>query len=243
MAGKKRSSSGGTVLVILVLAVIAAALMFTRAGKLNGISIEGASNEEKVRLMQLCGLEKGMSLEYVNESDITRAIKQEGRYELLEYDMRTGNDLHIRLRERQERAQVRYAGNLYVIDEYSQVIKEYSEDAQYNLLEVTGLEMRSASVGSELVTEDKNQILAVNAVIRALDSTGLYSMVTELNAGDLDNMYLMTIYGYRIEIGDMSDADGKCELVLGVIQDLIANGTYGGTIEATNADQAVYKPN
>ncbi len=249
MAAKKKRPSGGIVVLLIVLIAAAGYLFFTKMNVLNSITVDGVTRSERDRIVSLLGLEAGKDVSSVNLSEVRRIIRQDGAYEVLACEMRTGGNLYLDLRGRVARAKIKDTGMLYIIDEYGQVMAKYaagdaySEGKEYSLLDVTGLEIHgAAAIGSELPAADQNQVIAVSTVIRAMDSTGLYSLVTELNVQDLNNIYMTTVYGYFVEFGDSGKAENKCNIISQVIADLRQEGRYGGSIDATSGESAVYKP-
>ena len=62
------------------------------------------------------------------------------------------------------------------------------------------------------------------------------------NASDLDNMYLITVTGVKVDIGDSDNIGDKCLWMIAVLDSLEAEGTWGGVVDVSTGTSAVYKP-
>jgi len=251
MAQRKRNAARGgsakkggpaLTLAVIVLLAVAFGIFWNNFTKIRVIEVTGVTLSEADEIARRSGITTDMRLGDIDEEALRRALGPLGKWEFIGMETEGFSTVRLHMRARTERAVVHYAGSSLVLDEYGQVMENRRDDPEYSLLEIKGLEISSAIVGRELGTTDKNQILAVGKVIRALDSSGAYSRVRELNAEDLDNLYLITVNGMRVDLGDENVMETKCAWLIGVLDSLEGEGKYTGTIDVSTGESAVYSP-
>ena len=235
-------STGVKALIVILLLIAAFGIFWNKATLVRVIDVSGVSETDKAAVIGRSGLNAEMHTWQIDESALEQALGALGQWEYIGFEQTGLGSVRIDMRTRTERAVVHYAGSSLVLDEYGQVMEHRRDDPEYSLMKIKGLEIVSAIVGHELGTTDKNQILSVGEVIRALDSTGAYSRVRELNAADLDNLYVITVNGMRVDLGDSSRIEEKCSWMNGVLDSLEAEGKYTGTIDVSAGTSAVYRP-
>lgn len=241
---KGRAKKGGAAkgLVVIAVLLLAFGIFWNNFTKIRVIEVTGVTLTDADEIARRSGITTGMRIYDIDEEAIDRALGTLGKWEFLGMETEGYSTVRLHMRTRFERAVAHYAGSSLVLDEYGQVMENRRDDPEYSLLEVVGLEIRSAVVGQELDTTDKNQIYSVRDVIIMLDQTGAYSRVRELNAKDLDNLYLITVTGLRVEIGDAENLEKKFQWMTAVLDSLEAEGVYSGTLDVSTGESAVYKP-
>ncbi|MDO4739239.1 MAG: cell division protein FtsQ/DivIB [Eubacteriales bacterium] len=235
-------AKAGVLLVIVVLLLVIFGLFWNQFTKIRVIEVSGVQQSDANAIVERSGLTEEMHPRDIDPEQLESALGTLGKWEYLGYEQIGHNAVRINMRTRYERAVVHYAGSSLVLDEYGQVMENRRDDPEYSLLEITGLEIGSVMIGRELQTTDRNQILSVSAVIRALDETGLYSRIRELNASDLDNLFMITVSGVHVDIGDATDMVEKCDWTRAVLDSLAQEGKHGGRIDVSAGISAVYSP-
>jgi len=251
MAQRKRNAARGgsakkggpaLTLAVIVLLAVAFGIFWNNFTKIRVIEVTGVTLSEADEIARRSGITTDMRLGDIDEEALRRALGPLGKWEFIGMETEGFSTVRLHMRARTERAVVHYAGSSLVLDEYGQVMENRKDDPEYSLLEIVGLEIKGAFVGQELDTADKNQIISVSEVIMALDETGAYSRIRELNASDLDNMYLITVTGVKVDIGDSDNIGDKCLWMIAVLDSLEAEGTWGGVVDVSTGTSAVYQP-
>lgn len=237
----KRGSAAG-ILLLAALLLLVFGVLWNKLTVVNVIEVTGVSAQDAQEIAQKSGIEEGMHMRDIDQTKVGRALGALGKWEYLGMETEGQRTVRLHMRTRTPRAVAHYAGATVVMDEYGQVMEKTVQDPEYSLLEVLGLNIRGADIGAQLETEDINQVLSLSEVILALDETGAYSCVQVLNASDLDNMYLITVTGVRVNLGDASNMQAKCNWMLGVLDSLQSEGRSGGTVDVSTGSSAVYKP-
>lgn len=238
----KRKQRPAAILLSLVLLAAVFGIFWNKFTEIRVIEVTGVPADAAQMIAERSGITTDMHLSDIDDESLQRALGSLGAWEYLGYETEGQTYVRLNMRMRTERAVTHYAGSTLVLDEYCQVMENRKDDPEYSLLEVVGLEIRSAAIGQELGTTDRNQALSVSEVIQALDETDAYSRIRELNAADLDNLYLITGTGVQVILGDSSMMQDKCLWMIGVLDSLEAEGRYGGVVDVSTAESAVYRP-
>ncbi len=238
-----KKGKGKLAFLVVIALLIGLGLYWRETSLIRTIDITGVSDDAKPAIIERSGIKAGMRIEDIDTNRVSLSLGGLGGWEFLGMETEGKQTVRLHMRTRFERAMVHYAGSTYVLDDYGQVMEKLAYNPQYSLMEIRGMEIQSADVGKELGTVDKNQIMAVSKVILALDATGAYSHVRELNASDLDNLYMITVNGLRVNVGDSENMEIKCRWMLGVLDSLAAEGVYSGTIDVSTGASGVYTPN
>ena len=86
------------------------------------------------------------------------------------------------------------------------------------------------------------QLSAYQALIDELYQQNFQNQVAELNLSDPDSLYLVTMDGYTVHLGDTQELRAKIGTVRGVVAKLRDMQRYGGVIEASVPAVATYTP-
>lgn len=240
-SGAKKGRAAGMLLLLALLGVVFG-FIWNKCTVIRVIEVTGVSEADAVTIAEMSGIREGMHIADIDTDVLSRTLGSCGQWEYLGLETQGHSTVQLHMRTRTQRAVVHYAGASVVLDEYGQVMEKLVQDPEYSLLEILGMQIQTANIGQELGTTDKNQILSVSEVILALDETGAYSRVKELNASDLDNLYVITVTGVRVDLGDATDMVTKCNWMIGVLDSLESEGRYGGTVDVSTGTSAVYKP-
>ena len=199
--------------------------VITQSGVLIGdnvLGITGAMLEDR--------LEKNRYIEYVGH----------------EFDYR--GTLTIRIHERLGMAVVNVLGLYYVMDEAGMVLECVGSTYPMHVAgpHISGLVMDVNSrmtIGEMVPVQDKRQIEEMGFVLAALDETNMLSRASELSVKNLDNLYLMTSDGAKIELGDSSSLVKKLLIAREVLSIRESAGDLkGAKIDVSGGKNAHYIP-
>ena len=244
MSGKRNSGIPTALITVLVCAALLVALLVTRGSKVPRVIVTGVTDEVQAKVQASCGIVTGETpSSSVTEESVRRNLQGLGECELVSFSKDIDGSVRLQMRTRVARAKISTAGKMLIIDGGAQVMEESRGDLEASLLEIRGLRITQSPVGRELQCEDQNQVLVLCDLIAALDETGLYSRVTEADLGDLDRMYMLTVDGVRVEIGDDSILADKFRRAQDMLEVMPSEGLYGGTINVTTEKDVVYTSN
>ncbi len=241
--GGRRGGRGGLFIVLLL--VIAAALFLYRnnIAVVRVIQVTDVSEDAARFIAEQSGIDAGARMDSLDEAKVRAALAPFGQWEFLSLEKSGADTVILHMRARTPRAVAHYAGSTLLLDEYAQVVSNRrDEQGADGLMEIRGLEIRSAQEGSLIGTNDVNQATGVATVLQALVETDALGRVQELNAANLDNLYMITLGGVQVQMGDSENARDKCLWMIGVLDSLESEGVSGGRVDVSTGTSAVYSP-
>lgn len=235
----------GLVTVLMTFAVLCVAVLLLNAKvlRLRTVTVNGLSTLSVEQVAEASGLKIGTSFLSIDESKV-RAAVESNRYLVFEkLERHFPNAVTLTVRERKPLANLMVMGVMYILDDEGMVLERKDTVALDNgLLTVTGLQTKEARLGRVISPQKRTQMESYSAVLDELVAQNYTSEIAELNLSDLDSLYLITVDGYTVNIGDKTDVRAKIGTVRAVIAKLKEMGKTGGVIDATVPGEATYSP-
>ena len=232
-----------TVIAVIIMLVVAGFVVRNEVFKIREIEIHSISKIPFHEVLALAGIDGNTSSLALNEDAIRKGINSNMylSYEGMEKVNRSKLILYVQ--ERTDTANVLYNGLQYVISEDGMTLSCTSAIHLDNgCMTVSGLSIRDIRIGSILTCHAEAQLDAYKSVVEEIDLQGIRREIAELNFSSLDSIYLVTVDGYTVNIGDAQDLQGKIGTMRAVISELRARGLKGGMVEATASGIATYRP-
>lgn len=252
MRHRKRSRTaaqtiGMTILVVVVLALLIV-LAFSQVLTVRDIMVVGNRNLLQEEVVTQSGVKIGDSLLSVNASRLKARLEQNRYIEYLGHGFDYRGTLTIRINERLGMAVVNVLGLYYVLDEAGMVLEcagsAYPTDVAGP--KITGLAIDQntrVTVGEILPVHDKGQLEQMQHVLGELEETNMLARTSQLDVNNLENLYVMTAEGAKIELGDSSDMHTKLLIARGVLSVRETQGDLkGAKIDVSNGENAHYIP-
>ena len=109
---------------------------------------------------------------------------------------------------------------------------------------ITGASIKSARVGEAVTYGVAGQAEAVEAILEAIDWQGFTGEISEINVGTLDDLYLVTVDGLIIRLGDSENLDEKILTARSTLVPLrAAYAMRGAVLDVSTGDgQADFQP-
>lgn len=230
-------------LLVALFAVAALVLLGSQVFVLRNVRVTGNHLIGSNEIIRKADLQLGGSIFSVDREAIARNFEREGAVALEEVRVFLPDTVELAVRERTRRAVVSYLGVALVIDEYGYVMEQLNALPDYGVPVVTGVRASAYQVGGKLQSSEPGQITSVLEVIAALQRQGVVALVSELNAADLDNMYLMARGGMMVRIGDSDNMDEKLTWMSSVLRQLSDEGINTGVLDVSGGKSAVYSAN
>jgi len=240
--GAKGRQSGLAGLVLFALLALAVGMLLkSQVFIIRNIEVEGVETVSANEVIRKAGLSLGRSIFSVDEGQVREKFEREGLISFDELQRRLPDTIRLIVHERKRRAVVNYLGVAVVIDDEGYVIEQLSEMPAYNLTVVTGIRATSYQVGKKIQSDVPLQVESVLKVLAAIEAQGMTDRISELNAADLDNMYMMEKGGMLVKIGDETRMRDKLVWMLSVLdQQLYPAGTNTGILDVSSGTSAVY---
>ena len=222
-------------LVLFVLLLIGFFVTQSTIFVLHSVQVDGGGGRFTAQqIADIAGLRMGQPIFSLNEEKIKKNVESNRYLRFEGMDILYPDSLVLRVEQRQACATVTYLGVMFVLDDEGRVLEQYgSESKTVDVPVVTGLKVKSLTIGETLQTEMSGQMEEVRTVLAALSESEMADRAVELNVSDSDNLYLMTLEGLKIELGDAS----KMDLKLSIAQEVLRKMTDTAFLEQVRLKQ------
>ena len=240
-----RPSRRGLYTVIAVIVLMTVAAVFARGQwlRIHRAEVIGLVNKTRQEVLALAQISDKSTYFNLNEKKIEVLINSDRYLEFVAMEKVWPDGVILTVNERVPVANFLYRGVQYVISADGMVLESTTNIALDNgCVKVTGLDVRDIRVGSKIICRMELQMEAMQQILAELRIQDVLSKTAELNLTALENIYLVTLDGYTVNIGNADELRAKIGTVRAVVQELRRRGLSGGMIEATVPGQASYRP-
>lgn len=229
---------------LTVLIVLACSQVFI----VRDIMVVGNRHLLREEIVTQSGVQIGDNLLGISDAMLKRRLEENRYIEYLGHGFDYRGTLTLRISERLGMAVVNVLGLYYVLDDTGMVLEctgsVYPTDVAGP--KVTGFAIDPNSrvvVGERLPVQDHGQLEEMERVLGALDETNMLARTSQLDVKNLDNLYIMTAEGAKIELGDSAQLSRKLLIARSVISVREARGDLqGAKIDVSNGENAHYIP-
>lgn len=244
---QKRSHPQGrglwAVLCLLFVLVGVGVILHSTLFRLKRVQVVGVEHRTPQEVVTLAGTLEGDNILLLNEEKIRDNINAD-RYLIFQDMQRDYPDgLIIQVFERIPRVNIQSMGVQYTLDGEGMVL-EQTQTLQLTegLLSVTGLQIISSALGRYITCQKEEQLVAYRKVLSELALQETISQISELNLADMDNLYLVSVDGFTIRLGDAGDMQAKIGAMRAVIDYLHETGRAKGSIDISAPINPTYIP-
>lgn len=238
---RSRQRRKWSALLWLVLALAGAVLLLrSQVFVLRQVNVEGNAALSVEEVMTLAGLEYGESIFSVSERQVERQLSGELRVELISCRRTLPNAFSLVIREREALACVHCGGEYLLIDETGYIMSRQESYPEGGVLLVSGMDAYVDRQGKRVESSVSGRRAVMTQVIEALREKGMLSLVSELNVANLDEVYLVSVSGVQVILGDVENLPGKLEWMRTVLAELTRKGVMRGVLDVSTGKNAVY---
>jgi len=231
------------VICLLFVLVGVGVILHSTLFRLKRVQVVGVQYRTPQEVVMLAGVAEGDNILLLNEEKIRDNINAD-RY-LIFQDMQRDypDSLIIQVFERIPRVNIQSMGVQYTLDGEGMVL-EQTQTLQLTegLVAVTGLQITSSLLGRYIICQKEEQLVAYRKVLSELALQETISQISELNLADMDNLYLVSVDGFTIRLGDASDMQAKIGAMRAVIDYLHETGRIKGSIDISAPINPTYIP-
>ncbi len=241
---KRRKKRGGNFLLtfftfcVIVGAIIGSVIVFL---KVADVEVTGTTRYDPAEIVRVSGIKTGDNMFLINKFDVASKILEEYPYiEQIKIRRRLPDKFVFEVTDRIPAGYIVSEGNRWLIDKNAYIVEMLAEDAEIKVPKVTGAEIMTPHVGSQLVLKNEAQLPVLREVLGSLCSTGLVGNVRRV---EIDKLYSINlVYGDRflVGLGDTSELGRKIEMLRAVISELAEHDK--GTINVSAVREARFKP-
>ena len=245
--GKRKRSASGAVALTAILALVAVSLVIAggRVFVVQSVVVEGNRFISAEEIMQTGGVSIGDSMFTLDTAAVAEKINAH-QYLTCNSVWRDFPDrVFINVTEHQPVATANWMGSLVMLGQDGVVMEITGQiDIELAVPVITGASIKSARVGEAVTYGVAGQAEAVEAILEAIDWQGFTGEISEINVGTLDDLYLVTVDGLIIRLGDSENLDEKILTARSALVPLrAAYAMRGAVLDVSTGDgQADFQP-
>ena len=245
--GKRKRSASGAVALTAILALVAVSLVIAggRVFVVHSVVVEGNRFISAEEIMQTGGVSIGDSMFTLDTAAVAEKINAH-QYLTCNSVWRDFPDrVFINVTEHQPVATANWMGSLVMLGQDGVVMEITGQiDIELAVPVITGASIKSARVGEAVTYGVAGQAEAVEAFLEAIDWQGFTGEISEINVGTLDDLYLVTVDGLIIRLGDSEKLDEKILTARSALVPLrAAYAMRGAVLDVSTGDgQADFQP-
>lgn len=252
MRHRKRKKAASRVIFSASLVIVAIALMavlvFSQVFRVRSVMVVGNRNLLREEVVTQSGVKPGDNALTITAASLRRMLEQNRYIEYVGHGFDYRGTLTIQINERMGMAVCNVLGLYYVLDESGVVLECAGSVYPQNVAgpRVSGIAIDQnarITVGEKFPAREAIQLEVMQSVLLALDETGLLARVSLLDLKNLENIYLMTSDGAKIELGDSANLWPKmltAHRVLGIREEM--GDLKGAKIDVSSGRKAHYVP-
>ncbi len=241
----KRRRTHGFFKFLALLAVITIGLIVVQETvfRLQTVYVIGNESKTPQQVVTASGLVRGRNMLSIEEEDVARAFSADHTIIFKGMQKEYPNTIYLYIEERKVVAAMQWLGILYTLDEEGIVMEEKSASTlPTGIPIVTGFRLSSLSVGHPLMVRSEKQLEAYKTIMQELRLQLYASQISEINLANADNLYLVTVEGVTIRLGDASYMQAKIGAVRTDMSYLRQLGKISGVLDVTTPEDAKYMP-
>lgn len=228
----------------LGIAVLVVLIVFGKVFSIRSIEVQGNHYTTKEEVVASSGIQLGDSIFSVRQDEVAQRVNS-NRY--LDFVGVWRNyfpaSVIITVTEHAPRAKMHWMGMLILIGDNGAVLEQTAQiDLTVTVPEIVGMQVDHVRLGQSVDYAVAGQGEAVEALIAAIDSQGIFDQIEQINIAQPDNLSLMTVSGMQILLGGSDRLDEKLALVRDTLVRIPSYGGFkGATLNVTNPDSADYR--
>lgn len=241
----KRRRTHGFFKFLTLLTVLTIALVVGQETLFRLETVYVIGNEQKTpqQVVAASGLVRGRNMISIEEEDVAEAFSKDHTIIFKGMQKEYPNTIYLYIEERKTVAAMQWLGILYTLDGEGIVMKEESgSNIPAGLPLITGLRVSNINVGQQLLVRSPKQLEAYRVILEELQLQMYQSQISEINLSNPENIYLITVEGITVRLGNASYMQAKIGAVRTDMAYLRQLGKTSGILDVTTPEDAKYMP-
>ena len=241
----RRKKNNGFLKFLILLVIVTVGIMVVQETILRLETVYVVGNEMKTaqQVVTVSGLVRGRNMLGIEEDEVAKAFARDHTIIFKGMQKEYPSTIYLYIQERRAVAAVQWLGLLYTLDEEGMVMSEQNTDTlPTGMPVVTGMIAGSLQVGQKLTLRTAGQLEAYCEIMKELGLQLCANQVSEINLADPASIYLVTVEGVTVRLGDASDMRAKIGAVNTAMARLRQWGELGGVLDVTTPVMPKYKP-
>jgi len=235
---KNRKSGIGMIIFICLLAIFVFFIAY-KYFRVTRIEVQGNSKVEKAFIGELTGIKIDDNLFAINKNTVKENINADPYLEYFDLKRIYPSTVRIEVFERTPIAMVVYGDKGYIIDRDANIL-ELAIENDMQLIQIEGLQIVDASVGSKLIAENLYEIDALIDIVKDSNFTLLDKNIKKINFNNVNDIIMTSKQGHKIKFGQSKMAYEKSIWIDAVIEQLREKEVTNGIINVSSGTSATY---
>ena len=229
---------------LLVILVVTILVLQGTVFRLKYVVVVGAQRRSNTQVVQASGLVEGMNIFTISEETVRESIEKDHSLVFVRMQKDYPDTVYLYVSEREAVATLQYLGFQYTLDEQGIVLTESDQyDLPEGALVITGMQVTGAHVGNVVSVKSSGRLAAYQAIMSELRQQLFRDQISEINLSTLDSLFLVTVDGLTVRLGDQDHMRAKIGALRTDIAYLRQAGAAGGTLDVSIPEDAKYTPN
>ena len=240
-----RKKSGGLVKFLVLLTIVAVGIVMFEKMVLRLETVYVVGNDQKTpqQVVTVSGLRRGQNMLGIEEQAVATAMAADHTLIFKGMQKEYPSTIYLYVQERKPVAAMQWLGLLYTLDGEGVVMSEQNgASPPSGMPVVTGLIANTVNVGQKLKLRTEGQLEAYQEIMKELDLQLYADQVSEIQISNPESMYLVTVEGVTVRLGDVREMRAKIGAVNSTMARLRQWGEVGGVLDVTTPLQPKYRP-
>ena len=234
---KRKSHVFFRFLLLLTIVTVGVVVAQQTVFRLETVYVIGNENRTPQQVVTASGLASGQNMLGIEEADVAKNIARDHTIIFKRMQKEYPNTIFLYIEERKTVAAMQWLGMLYTLDSQGMVMtEENSAILPPGLPVVTGFKADNVMEGQLLDLRDQTQLEAFQQIVFELEQQMYASQITGINLADPENLYLVTIEGVTVRLGDAQFMEGKIGAVRTCMSHLRQLNVDGGILDVTKVE-------
>ena len=224
-------------LILLAIVTVGVVVAQQTIFRLETVYVIGNKEKTPQQVVIASGLARGHNMLSIEEKDIAKSMEKDHTIIFKGMQKEYPSTIYLYIEERKVVAAMQWLGMLYTLDGQGMVMTvENSSILPSGLPVVTGFKADSVMVGQLLDVREVRQLEAYQLIMYELEQQAYANQISAINLSDADNLYLVTLEGVTVRLGDAEHMEDKIGAVRTCMSHLRQLNVSGGILDVADVE-------
>jgi len=212
--------------------------------RLETVYVIGNENKTPQQVVIASGLARGHNMLSITEADVAKAMSRDHTIIFKGMHKEYPGTIYLYIEERNVVACTQWLGVVYTLDGQGMVMKEQTSSILPSGIPlVTGFNANSVMEGQLLSLRSADQLAAYKSIMYELEQQVYADQITAINLADPENLYLVTLEGVTVLLGNGEHIEDKIGAVRTCMAHLRQLSVNGGILDVTDVTDLANQEN
>ena len=224
-------------LILLAIVTVGVVVAQQTIFRLETVYVIGNKEKTPQQVVIASGLARGHNMLSIEEKDIAKSMEKDHTIIFKGMQKEYPSTIYLYIEERKVVAAMQWLGMLYTLDGQGMVMTvENSSILPSGLPVVTGFKADSVMVGQLLDVREARQLESYQLIMYELEQQAYANQISAINLSDADNLYLVTLEGVTVRLGDAEHMEDKIGAVRTCMSHLRQLNVSGGILDVADVE-------